>query len=175
MRSRRDPGICLGFGVGRGPSGPQNVGVNRNVGTRRIAILLVDTASQPLYDRRQRPPGHRDRWMDEIIDGVTDGGVTRAARAHSIGSPTANWTWRPMYGPVQLPGSWDDYYDANGIAKGALPQAAATAADALINYRNYDILLIVSQSVDATSTSLQNRLGRIPGEQPWPPPTVTSA
>ena len=46
MRSRRDPGICLGFGVGRGPSGPQNVGVNRNVGTRRIAILLVDTASR---------------------------------------------------------------------------------------------------------------------------------
>ena len=56
--------------------------------------------------------------MDEIIDGVTDGGHTQALLRILSWSPTANWTWRPMYGPVQLPGSWDDYYDANGIAKG---------------------------------------------------------
>lgn len=74
--ARREAGSAWGGG----PAGPQNVNVVPALGTRRIAILLVDTNSQRF------PTGAaldtiRNRWIDELINGVTEGGVTRSARA----------------------------------------------------------------------------------------------
>jgi CARDB len=47
-----------------------------------------------------------------------------------------------------LPGSFDDYFDADGVPKGAYYQACFTAGDGLIDYNNFDTLLCVSQHVD---------------------------
>jgi hypothetical protein len=65
-----------GSSWGGGPAGPQNVNVAPALGTRRIAILLVDTSSQRFTMNASDLQNHRDRWLNAIVNGVTDGGVT---------------------------------------------------------------------------------------------------
>ena len=47
---------------------------------------------------------------------------------------------------MQLPGSFDDYFNSDGTPMGGYFQACFTAGDGLINYNNFDTLLCVSQS-----------------------------
>ena len=130
------------------PAVPQNVNVVPATGTRRIAILLVDTSSERFTTNAAVLQGHRDRWMDEIINGVTQGGVTRSTRAfyREVSYNTFDLSAQ-VFGPVQLPGSWDDYFNADGSPKGGYDQACFTAGDGLINYNKFHTLLCVSQSV----------------------------
>ncbi|PFI78827.1 CARDB domain-containing protein [Bacillus cereus] len=136
---------------GGGPNGPQNINTFPALGTRRIAILLVDTSSQRYSTNTTDLQNHRDRWLNETVNGVTTGGVTRSVahyyREVSYGNLDIT---AEVFGPVQLPGSWDDYFNPNGIFKGSYPQACITAGDGIIDFSNFDTLLCVSQSVDAT-------------------------
>lgn len=140
-----------GSAWGGGPAGPQNVNVAPTTGTRRIAILLVDTSSERFTTNTTDLQGHRDRWMNEIINGVTQGGVTRSSRAFyrevSYSPPNSFDLSAQVFGPVQLSGTWDDYFNTDGTPKGGYFQACITAGDGLIDYNNFDTLLCVSQSV----------------------------
>ena len=141
-----------GSAWGGGPGGVQNAGTIAASGTRRIAVLLVDTSTQRFTTNNTALQGHRDRWMDELINGVTQGGTTRSARAFFRESShnTFDISAR-VFGPVSLPGTFDDYFNADGTPKGTYFQACFTAGDSLINYNNFDTLLCVSQSVTGAS------------------------
>ncbi len=140
-----------GSAWGGGPAGPQNLNVAPATGTRRIAILLVDTSSERFTTNATDLQGHRNRWMDEIINGVTQGGVNRSSRTFyqevSYSPPNTFDLSAQVYGPVQLANAWDDYFNSDGSPKGAYIQACVTAGDGLINFNNFDTLLCVSQSV----------------------------
>jgi len=71
-----------GAAWGGGGAGPQNVDVVPASGTRRIAVLLFDTASQRFTPDEPTLQGHRDRWMDELINGVPVDGQTRSVRSY---------------------------------------------------------------------------------------------
>jgi len=140
-----------GSAWGGGSTGPQNVNVIPAVGTRRVAILLVDTSSQRYATDAPTLQGYRDRWLNEILSGVTSGGVNRSsALYYQEVSYTSYNISAQVYGPVSLSGSWDDYFNTDGTPKGSYFQACFTAGDDLIDYNNFDTLLCVSQSVTPT-------------------------
>ena len=144
-------GITQGFSAGAawggGPNTPQNINVAPATGTRRIAILLVDTSTTRFTTNATDLQGHRDRWMDEIINGVAQGGVTRSSRAwYREVSLNGFDLSAQVFGPVQLSGTFDDYFNTDGTPKGTYFQACFTAGDGVIDYNNFDTLLCVSQS-----------------------------
>lgn len=139
-----------GAAWGGGPGTPQNISVSPALGTRRIAILLVDTSSQRYTSDATELQNHRDRWLDAVFDGVTDaGGVTRSSRLYYREASYNNFDLSAqVFGPVSLSGTWDDYFNADGSPKGTYYQSCITAADGLIDYNNFDTILCVSQQVD---------------------------
>jgi M6 family metalloprotease-like protein len=141
-------GYSVGAAWGGGPTGSQNTNTAPATGTRRIAILLVDTSSERFTTNATDLQGHRDRWMNEIINGVTQGGVTRSSRMWYREVSFNNFDLSAqVFGPVSLSGSFDDYFNADGTPKGTYFQACFTAGDGAIDYNNFDTLLCVSQSV----------------------------
>jgi M6 family metalloprotease-like protein len=137
-----------GSAWGGGPAGPQNVNTIPATGTRRIAVLLVDTSSERFTTNATDLQAHRDRWLDEIFDGVAQGGVTRSTRLFYREVSYNNFDLSAqVFGPVQLSGTWDDYFNSDGSPKGGFYQACFTAGDGLIDYDDFDTLLCVSQSV----------------------------
>jgi M6 family metalloprotease-like protein len=146
--SGRPDSDLAGAAWGGGPNGPQNISISPQLGTRRIAILLVDTSSQRYTTDGPTLQGHRDRWMNELINGVTASGQTRSTRAFyqevSFGGLDIS---AQVFGPVSLTNDWDTYFNTDGTPKGSYFQAAITAGDGLIDYSQTDTVLCVAQSV----------------------------
>lgn len=143
-----------GSAWGGGPPGPQNVSTVPATGTRRIALLFVDTSSQRYTTDATTMQGHRDRWMDEVIDGVTVAGQTRSTRAFYREVSYNNFDISAeVFGPVQLPTGWDTNFNTNGTPEGSFFQAAITAGDSVINYNNFDTVVCITQSVPASGTA----------------------
>jgi M6 family metalloprotease-like protein len=140
-----------GSAWGGGPAGPQNVSTMPATGTRRIAILFVDTSSQRYPTDATEMQVIRDRWMDELINGVMISGQLRGARAFYQEVSYGNLDLSAStFGPVQLSGSFASYFNGDGTPKGHFFQAAITAGDTAIDYDNFDSILCVSRSVDAS-------------------------
>ncbi|HWQ96092.1 MAG TPA: SdrD B-like domain-containing protein [Candidatus Methylomirabilis sp.] len=140
-------GFSAGSAWGGGPAGPQNINVHPALGTRRVAVLLVDTSSQ----RFTASDGinAKNRWDNETFKGVTTGGVTRSVKQYyqevSYGKFDISGE---VFGPVNLSGSWDDYLNSTtGAPKAGFYQECITAGDSLINYNNFDSVVCVSLSV----------------------------
>ena len=153
---RRESGAAWGGG----PAGPQNVAIHPALGTRRIAILLVDTSSER-YPTGAAFDTIRDRWINELINGVTDGGVTRSSAAFYREVSYGNFDLSgQIFGPVSLSGPWTDYFNDDGSPKGSFHQSCFTAGDALIDYTQFDTLLCVSRAVAAS--------GMNPSRSAWP-------
>lgn len=150
-----------GSAWGGGPEGPQNVATIPTPPVRRLALLLVDTSSQRYTTDAAVLQGHRDRWMNEVINGVVSGGQTRSTRAFfqevSYGKFDIS---AEVFGPVSLATDWDTNFNADGSPKGAFYQAAITAGDQLINYNAFDTVVCITQSVPATATT--------PMKSAWP-------
>jgi len=148
--------FVAGAAWGGGPAGPQNVNVVPATGTRRVALLFVDTATQRYTSDAPTLQGFRDRWEDETEDGVATGGKTFSVNHfyREVSYNNFNITADP-YGPVNLSGNWTDYFvaDANGnwAPRSQLWSAGITAGDTLINYNNYDSVVFVSQEVPANA------------------------
>jgi M6 family metalloprotease-like protein len=155
----------IGAAWGGGTSGPQNINILPTTGTRRIAILLVDTSSQRFTSNAPNLQNHRDRWLNAVFNGITEAdGVTRSSRIYYRELSYNNFDLSAqVFGPVSLTGTWDDYYNADGIPKGAFWQACVTASDGLIDFTQFDTLLCVSQQVDGP-----------PRKGAWPCATVGS-
>lgn len=150
-----------GSAWGGGPGGPQNISTVPATGTRRIAILFVDTSSQRYTTSATDMQAIRDEWMNELINGVTVGGQTRSARNFFREVSYNNFDISATsFGPVQLSGTFASYFNTDGTPKGTFFQAAITAGDSAINYNNFDTILCVSRSVDP--------VGMTPGRSAWP-------
>lgn len=143
----------LGFGPawGGGPAGPQNLNVVPAFGTRRIAIALIDTADARYSSDPVTVTAIKDRWMNEVISGVTIGARVESARAYYREVSYGNYDLSAdVYGPINLPNDWNAYFAADGAPFAAFWQQAMTACDSAIDYNNYDNLIFVSeQFVDA--------------------------
>lgn len=156
-----------GSAWGGGPAGPQNVSTVPATGTRRIAILFVDTSTQRYTSNATDMQVIRDRWMNELINGVTVGGQTRSARTffQEVSYGTFDLS-ASTFGPVQLSGTFDSYFNTDGTPKGTYFQAAITAGDSLIDYDDFDSVLCVSRSVDPA--------GMAAGRSAWPYASIGS-
>jgi len=140
-------GFTAGSAWGGGPSGPQNINVHPALGTRRVAILLVDTSS--LRFTPSDAGNARNRWDNETFKGVTTGGVTRSVRQYYQEASYGKFDISgEVFGPVNLSGNWDNYFNATtGAPKAGFDQECITAGDSLINYNNFDSVVCVSLSV----------------------------
>ena len=165
---------AAGSAWGGGPGGPQNVNVVPASGTRRIAILFVDTSSRRYTTNATTMQGHRDRWLDEVVNGVAAGGVTRSSAAWYREVSYNGFTLSAQtFGPVQLPGSFTSYFNDDGTFKGSFPQACITAADGVIDYTQFDTILCVSRSVPATATTAMRSAWPYASIGAWGPYTTT--
>jgi M6 family metalloprotease-like protein len=150
-----------GAAWGGGAAGPQNVSTIPAFGTRRIAILFVDTSSQRYSSDPTIMQGHRARWLDEIINGVPAGSQTRSSRQFYQEISYGNFDLSAqVFGPVSLSADHDTYFNADGTPRGSFFQAALTAGDSLISYNNFDTILCVTPTVPATMSS--------PAKAAWP-------
>jgi M6 family metalloprotease-like protein len=150
-----------GSAWGGGPSGPQNAATLPALGTRRIAIVFVDTSSQRYPTDAAAMQAIRDTWLNELINGVAVAGQTRSARAffqevsYGLFDISAQ-----TFGPYQLSGNFTSFFKDDGTPKGNYFQAAITAADGDVNYNDFDTILCVSRSVDP--------VGMTAGRFAWP-------
>jgi M6 family metalloprotease-like protein len=161
----------IGSTWGGGSPGPQNINVKPAKGTRRLAILLVETKSQLFTTDAPTLQTFRDRWMNEAVNGVTTGGVTRSAAHYyrevsywDSASKTSLDLSAQVFGPVRLSGKWDDYFFPGGQPKAGFYKACVSAGDTLINFinpsdgsKNFDTLVCVSQSVNPTDPKTRKR------------------
>lgn len=148
--SRGVPGAAWGGG----PAGSaQNLATQAASGTRQVNIVLFDTSTKRYTSDAATLDSIRDQWL----------------AATETGNPSANAYYREVsynqfalnaevFGPVSLPGAWEDYFDAVEHPQGFdvwrpsndFYQACATAADDLIAFQSDESLICVSQSIDDT-------------------------
>lgn len=151
-------GVAETFGYaaawGGGPAGPQNVNTIPANGTRRIAIVLVDTASERYPTDTTSVTDLRNRWLDELINGVSVNGQIRSTRQFyrevsyfNAATGAGLDLTAQAFGPVNLSENWATYFESDGAPKDGYYQAALTAADSLIDYTLFDTVLCVSRSV----------------------------
>ena len=116
---KRPPGV-LGatWGGGAPDTGPQNFNVHPATGDRNVAIILIDTSSE-----RYAANSANDiqTWEDALLNGKADtvDGVTRSVQQFykEVSYDNLN-VIGTVFGPVQLPGAWDDYFEAEPTSVG---------------------------------------------------------
>ena len=143
------PPYAAGAAWGGGPAGPQNVNVMPATGTRRIAIILVDSTDQRYTTDAATLQGHRDRWINEVFNGAVDGGVTRSVRLLFQEMSLNRFDISAqVFGPFNLPGAFSNYLNDDGAPLGGYDQAAITAADGAVDFTQFDTVAMVMQQVD---------------------------
>lgn len=145
-----------GAAWGGGASGPQNIDVSPALGTRRVAVVLVDTATA-------RYPADSSaiiqEWRDEVADGVPGGVPPRSSRAYfqEVSAGAFDLDLDDVYGPIQLSGDFEDYFALNAQGlwgwRAGFWQSVVTAADDLIDYTDIDSLVAVVRAAPAVDPS----------------------
>jgi len=140
---------------GGGPAEIQNVNVLPQRGTRRVAILFADTATQRYDQTPQQFRLLKERWLAHVVGGVESEGRGRtsvAAYYREVSGGKFNVT-AEAFGPVRMPGAFDDYIGTDGSMKGTFPQQCLTSGDPLIDYTQFDTVLCVSPAVNPDDPS----------------------
>ncbi len=147
-------GICESYtsspAWGGGPSGPQNYNVIPAPANRRVAILMLDTADARYTTDTPTLDAIRNRWMNEIINGVGANLVSSRSFFREVSYNNFDITAQ-IFGPVNLPNNWDTYFEALTATEIGKPtnsfwQAAVTAGDDLINYNDFDSIIFISET-----------------------------
>jgi hypothetical protein len=93
-------GFAYGATWGGGGSGPQNMSVVPATGTRKVALLLVDTSSQRYTTNATDLQAIKDKWRQNLKDGfVGTDGTSRSARLfyrEACFNPPIPLTWMAM-------------------------------------------------------------------------------
>ncbi|EWZ34056.1 uncharacterized protein FOBCDRAFT_277547 [Fusarium oxysporum Fo47] len=137
---------------GGGSTGPENFNVIPARGTRQIAILFVDFPDGLYPADAAGMQEIEDRWMNEIINGVTfqgRAGVSTRAYYREVSYGVFDIAAQ-AFGPFHLADNWDHFYDtSNGWPQTqVLAQAAVTAAQNVVDFRNFQSVLIISQTAN---------------------------
>jgi M6 family metalloprotease-like protein len=158
--------LKAGAAWGGGAAGVQNFNVHPQSGTRRIAVVFVDTNTQRYTTNATDLQAIRDSWVDALINGVTSAGVTRSARAYFREVSNNRFDISALtFGPFNLTGEFGDYFNDDGTPKGNYLQACLDVADSAVNFTNFDTILCVSQQVDANPAAMPPTPRR--GAWPW--------
>ena len=143
-----------GAAGGGGPTdAPPNVDIYDAPDTWHINIVLFDTATARYPAAQADQDALVQEWQDEAQDGTPS--ATKFYDAVSFGKFTVTAT---TYGPIQLPGNFEDYFDAVTHPQGdtvwapksSLYQEVATAVDDQIVFGANQSFVCVSQSVDSS-------------------------
>ena len=145
---------------GGGPGGVQNFNVMPATGTRRVAIILVDTSSSRFPTTGTAIADASAEWANELMGTTADpDGVFRSAHHYfqevSDGRFDVSLAGGAVVGPVSLPNAWTSYFDWNTDrsvwwANGNYFQAVVTAAQDLIDFDNVDTIVAVVNSLTAS-------------------------
>lgn len=161
-------------GWGGGPSTPQNLGVHPHTGTWRSLVLMVDTDTARWPADAPTMTANQNSILGHITNGSNFNGQMRSARQYleensGFVAGTSGLTLgvrnNRTFGPVNLPGTWTDYFeqttddmgmilDARWTSKGgtlqtiiltAIIDRVATTAD----FTDIDVVIAVVFSPDA--------------------------
>ncbi|WP_436499063.1 hypothetical protein [Actinokineospora sp. HUAS TT18] len=163
-----------GGGWGGGPNTPQNLDVFPHNGTWRSMVLMVDTTSGRWPTDAPTMTQNQADILGHVDTGIAFNGDTRSARLYYEENSQFNGTTgltlsvsnNQTFGPVNLPGSWTDYFaqkkDADGNIISEKWSSQGTALQTIISrsisdgvcttadYTNIDVLIVVVFSPDAT-------------------------
>jgi M6 family metalloprotease-like protein len=143
--------VVRAYAWGGGPSGPQNIDIAPAVGTRKIAVIFIDSPTA-LFDPAEIA-GVIDKWRKEMVDGVPDAENQLRSVAHffrevshfGVGPSGLNFE-ADFFGPVTMPATWDTYYDSQGYSYGSTFQSMITQADPLIDFSQYKHVIVATKS-----------------------------
>lgn len=146
---------------------PQNVEVHKAIGTRRVALVLVET-SEP-NAQFTTVAATTQSLMDEFVNGVPSGGQVRSVADYFLQASDGRLALEVAapVGPIRLPGTWRTYFtrtdgkeravsdlDATIVAQiVTLNEAAAALGDPpVVDLATVDSLVYVVASRPATAT-----------------------
>lgn len=162
-------GYAVGAGWGGGVAGqPQNLNVAPATGTRKVALLLVDTSSQRYTTVAADLQAIKDKWLQNFKNGFVCGdGVTRSSQKYYREASFNNFDIDcDLFGPVHLSGNFDSYIDSKSAPKNGFDQACITAGDGLIDYNQYQSVIFVMQPWNTTDAN-GNPIEKSPWPQAW--------
>ena len=154
-------------GWGGGPGTPQNMSTKPHSGTWHSLILMVDTDTDRWPTDAATMGDNRDAILGHVSTGVEFDGDTRSARIYyeensqfveNSRGLTIGVRNDSVFGPVNLPNAWTDYFDQDDkgkwwskgatlqtIISSAISDGIATTAD----FTDLDVLIVVIRSPDA--------------------------
>jgi M6 family metalloprotease-like protein len=145
---------------GGGPVGPQNVNVLPASGTRRVAMILVDTTDAVWPSGGTTLGDARTLWSNELLGTTPDvDGIRRSVHHYyqevSDGRFDVGLVGSQVFGPFHLPNGWTSYFDWNTDrsvwwANGNYFQAAVTAAQDAVDFDQVDTIVVVMNSLAAS-------------------------
>ena len=155
------PNFAPGATWGGGAVGtPQNFNTMPALGTRRIAVLLTDTADQRYSTNAADLNAIRTSWRQNLQDGFTGAdGISRSVRAYyrEVSYNNLDMTGTVFNDVVHLPDHWTDYFqpDANGNwqAKGSYINQCIIAAGDGVDLTGFDMIVCVSQPFSSAMTA----------------------
>ena len=161
------PGYVASPTWGGGTAGtPQNYNTTPALGTKRVAVLFVDTSDQRYTTDAPTLAGFRTRWQQNVFDGVLGSdGVSRSVKRYYrevsyqtlglAGMPGMDVTGQIFPDVVHLSGNWGDYFQMdsnnNWQAKGEFINQCVTAAGDGVDLTGFDMIVCVSQAVSSAT------------------------
>ncbi len=156
---KRPPGV-LGatWGGGAPDAGPQNFNAHPATGNRNVAIILIDTSSERYA---ANPANDIQTWEDALLNGkadTVDGVVRSVSQIYEEVSYNNLHVTGTVFGPVQLPGAWDDYFEAEATSvgdadpfetynpKAGYYEAAIAAAQDQVDFSQFQFIACVVKS-----------------------------
>ena len=104
---------------GGGTAGVQNVDVYKAPPKWRVAIVMIDTTTNPYPTLAADIAKIRQNWFDNFTGGVPSGGVTRSVTAYydevSYGKLTMSLVGNTVAGPVHATGNWEDLFELETV------------------------------------------------------------
>ena len=129
---------------------PQNVNIFPQSGTRKIALVLVDTASQRYTTDADELQAIKDTWLNNIKNGIT------SSRNYFKEVSYNNFDIDcDIYGPIHLSGSFDTYFENVDGRYDPISTFAETCIEAgqdSINFSKYKSVLFIIQTWRTTDS-----------------------
>ncbi|MGB3675099.1 MAG: hypothetical protein WA988_11715, partial [Candidatus Nanopelagicales bacterium] len=102
---------------GGDPYVPQNINVHPAVGTRNVAVVILETTDIATLSAADAQ-SLRTRLQNEVFDGVTRGGVDESAAGYwnDVSNGQLTLLNAGVVGPIRLANGWGSYVSANRIS-----------------------------------------------------------
>ena len=167
---------------GGDPFVPQNLGVTPALGTRNVAVVILETNDSTALSAADQAT-LRTEWLDEVFNGVTRGGVVESTRNYwrDVSEGRLDLANAGVVGPIRLPNAWASYGTSismttgqtdgwEGFARAAVADlraqneaAAAAGNPPVVDLLTVDSIILVGRSLPAA--------GANPGRFLWPSAT----